>query len=231
MKYLLPLILLCLISCGHKKTDLERRAEEVRKEKADKQKRIENNKQRHKTDSLAAIAWGDAIFSMTKDETLKTKAFCGGDVYDNIIEMNYERLFAFREAFDLPLLYSIKAYFVKGQLENIFIDSRKVGARDFTKLERECIILKNQFYRIYGQPKSTNDVSFSGFNSDGNQHVASFSVEGRLFKDITIELQKDEYDYSYHISISGRTTRELLEEWILKSQDDKNPDDVVIYSF
>lgn len=214
MKKILPLIMLCLISCGHKKTDLERRADEVRKENADRLKRIEQDSILQVSDSLAAIAWGDALFSMTREELMNTKTFGGGVPLDYGIEMNHDKLKRFKDKYDLPFLESIKAYIVNEALSYIFIYSKNVEPRDFTKLERECIIFKNEFYRIYGQPKSTKDASMTDFDSDGNQSLASFNVKGHISKDITIELKKDGYYYSYFISIYGETSRKRLSRWI-----------------
>lgn len=214
MKKILPLVILCLISCVYKKKDLERRADEVRKENADRLKRIEQDSILQVSDSLAAIAWGDALFSMTREELMNTKTFSDGVSMDYGIEMNYDILKQFKDRYDLPCLESIKAYIVNDALSYIFIYSKNVEPRDFTKLERECVIFKNEFYRIYGQPKSTKDASITDFDSDGNQSLALFNVKGHISKDITIELKKDEYYYSYFISISGETSRKLLSRWI-----------------
>lgn len=216
MRKLLFLIAATMIffSCGHKKTDLELRSDEVRKENADRLKRIEQDSILQVSDSLAAIAWGDALFSMTREELMNTKTFSDGVSLDYGIEMNYCKLKRFKDKYDLHFLESIKAYIVNDALSYIFIYSKNVEPRDFTKLERECIIFKNEFYRIYGQPKSTKDASITDFDSDGNQSLAQFNVKGHISKDITIELKKDEYYYSYFISISGETSRKRLSRWI-----------------
>lgn len=228
MKKILPLIILCLVSCGHQKTDLERRADEVRKEKSDRQKRIEQDSVLHVSDSLAAIAWGDAIFSMTREELQKTKTFGDGMSLDYGIEMNSDKLRRFKEKYDLTFLESIKAYIVNNSLSYIFIYSKNVGPRDFTKLERECIIFKNEFYRIYGQPKSAKDASITDFDSDGNQSFASFNIKGHISKDITIGLKKDGYDYSYFINIYGETSRKRLSRWV---GNHSCSDDIALFPF
>lgn len=216
MKKLLFLISATTIffSCVHKKTDLERRADEVRKDNADMQRRIKQDSILYVSDSLAAIAWGDALFSMTREELMNTKTFGDGVSLDYGFEMNHDILKRFKDKYDLPCLESIKAYVVNNALSYIFIYSKNVGPRDFTKLERECIIFKNEFYRIYGQPNSAKDASITDFDSDGNQSLASFNVKGHISKDITIELKKDGYDYSYFIGIYGETSRKRLSRWI-----------------
>lgn len=201
-------------SCCHKKTELERRDDEVRNENTDRLKRIEQDSILQISDSLAAIAWGDALFSMTRDELMNTKTFSDGVSLDYGIEMNHDKLKRFKDKYDLPFLESIKAYIVNDALSYIFIYSKNIEPCDFTKLSRECIIFKNEFYRIYGHPKSTKDASITDFDSDGNQSLALFNVKGHISKDITIELKKDGYNYSYFISISGETSRKRLSRWI-----------------
>lgn len=214
MRKILPLIILCLVSCWQKKTDLERRADDVRKEKADRQRRLAQDSIMQVSDSLAAIAWGDALFSMTRDELTKTKTFADGVSLDDGMAMNSDKLKRFKDKYNLPFLESINAYIVNDALSYIFIYSKNIEPRDFTEMVRECVIFKNEFYRLYGQPKSAKEASITDFDSEGNQSFASFNIKGRISKDITIELKKDGNAYSYFICINGETSRKRLDKWI-----------------
>lgn len=230
------LLLLCLLaSCGNReKSDLERRRDQIR---ADRERNAELEAKRveqAKADSLAAIAWGDAIWGMTKEELLKTLAFRNGKDTGYTIEMNDARKEETRRIFGLKNLLSLRAYFKDGSLQSVFIDSWGVRIDKFDELSRECIMLKNNFYRLYGPTKSDKAISLSGFDSDGLLPVAEYNVNSGANKTISIVLRKRGYEYSYSVSIYPLfNNRESisLSKWIDKADATGKPDDVTVYSF
>ncbi|MBQ8969241.1 MAG: hypothetical protein IJ064_05875 [Bacteroidaceae bacterium] len=222
-----------LISCtSREKSDLERRREQIHADRERAAKMEADRIQKSRNDSLAAIAWGDAIWGMTRNEVLKTKAFRNGKDYGYTIEMNEDRKQKTREIFRLKNLMSLRAYINDDCLSGIFLDSWGVKTRQFDELVTECISLKNNFYRLYGTPSKNNEVSFSGFDKDGNQLVAEYKTGN---KTITIILQKKEYEYCYKVSIFPLTANRKslsLSPWLEKFDSDSNrPDDVTIFSF
>ena len=233
MRYCVFLFLLItMLSCtNNEKSDLERRREQIHSEKERAKKKEADNK----TDSLAALAWGDAIWGMTRNEVLKTKAFRNGKNTDYCIEMNEERKQKTKQTFGLKNLFTLRAYIKDDCLSAIFIDSWSVKVEQFDELVRECILLKNGFYKLYGEPTVNNDVSFSGFDNDGNQIVAVFKVGSTIYKTITIALRKKNYDYSYKVTIEPfSTNRKLfsLSRMLEKFDGDSDrPDDISIFSF
>ena len=226
---LIPLVLSC---ANREKSDLERRREQIRSDRERAAKMETDRIQKTRIDSLAALAWGDAIWGMTRNEVLKTKAFRNGKDYGYTIEMNEERKQRTRETFGLKNLKSLRAYINDDCLSGIFIDSWEVKSQQFDELVRECVFLKNNFYRLYGEPTKRNDVSFSGFDKDGNQLMAEYKIGN---KTITITLHKREYNYWYKVSIYPLSTnRKLmsLSPWLEKFDgDSQRPDDVAIFSF
>lgn len=226
-----------LVSCANKeKSDLERRREQVRAEKEIKARQEKDRIANHKSDSLAAIAWGDAVWGMTKDELLHTLAFRNGDIRDFAVLMSQARLDKTKEVFGLKHLSRICAQFMVGSsLDAVFLNSEKVGVNQFDELTKECIFLKNNFYRLYGKPTKNNQMSFSGFNKDGKQMVAEYQTGHRLVKIIKITLNKDGYEYWYETSILPLTTsrdNKTLSLWLNKfNKESKRPDDVEIFSF
>lgn len=232
MKRLIFLLIPLVLSCTNKeKSDLERRREQVHAD----MERAAKMEEQSKSDSLAAIAWGDAIWGMTRSEVLKTKAFHGGNDNGYTIEMNDARKQQTRETFGLKSLLSLRAYMKDDCLSGIFLDSWSVKVGQFDELVRECVFLKNNFYHRYGNPTKSNDVSFSGFDNDGNQLVAVFETGNSIKKTVTITLQKREYDYSYKVSIyplAANRKSLTLSKWLDRFDADSNrPDDVSTFSF
>ena len=233
MRYSVFLFLLvALLSCTNNgKSDLERRREQVRAD-MERAKKMEAD---NKADSLAALAWGDAVWGMTRNEVLKTKAFRNGGNTDYYIEMNDERKQKTKQTFGLKNLFSLRAYIKDDCLSAIFIDSWSVKVGQFDELVRECIFLKNGFYHLYGRPTVSNYVSFSGFDKDGNQLVAEYKAGSSFQKIITITLHKSGYDYCYKVSIyplSANRELSTLSRMLEKFDGDSNePDDVSVFSF
>lgn len=225
-----------LVSCGQKeKGDLERRREQVRSEKEKAARQEEERIANHKSDSLAALAWGDAVWGMTKDEVLHTLAFRNGKSYDYTIDMDFDRVIKTREAFGLNHLYAIRANMLNNSLCGIYLSSHRLKTEQFDELSKECIFLKNNFYRLYGKPTKNNKMSFSGFDKDGKQIVAEYHTGHRLGKTITITLNKDGYEYWYETSILPLITsrdNKTLSFWLNKfDKESERSDDVEIFSF
>ena len=236
MKTLYFLLLLCLLSsCGNReKNDLERRRDQIR---ADRERNAELEAKRveqAKSDSLAAIAWGDAIWGMTKEELLKTRAFRNGKDTGYTIEMNDTRKEETKRIFGLKNLLSLRAYFNHDRLQSVFIDSWGVRIDKFDELARECIMLKNNFFRLYGRTKSDKAISLSGFDSDGLLPVAEYNVSSGANKTISIVLRKRGSEYSYSVSIyplSNNRESISLSKWIDKADATGKQDDVTVFSF
>lgn len=231
-------VLSCLLSCGqNKKDDLQRRREQIKADRGLKAKEQQEKIERARTDSLAAIAWGDAVWGMTRDEVLRTKAFGDGKDYGYTIEMSETRKQKTKELFGLKKINSLRAYIRDNSLQSIFIESWWCKTKDFDALVSECNILMRNFTRLYGSPKEHHDITFSGFNSEGIQTVATYSIgEYGIQKTISICLHKREYEYWYKVSIYPITLIKRDDEPIARSihrlddADNKN-DDVTILSF
>ena len=237
--------LLCLfvVSCNNQPqndhdADLKRRAAQIREDKERAVKYENDKKVQNRIDSLAAIAWGDALFGMNKEEVRKTRAFGKGRINEYTIEMEYERKQATINTFGLKLLSSIRLHMMNDVVSTVYVDSRNVGPDEFDNLCADLIRIKNNFNRIYDSPKKSYKVSFTNFDSNGRQKVADYVIEGPnngLTKNINIELQNSGYDYWYSITIYNSSTdrdKPALNKWIRKfNEQETRREDVELYSF
>lgn len=227
-------ILLCLFSCGMKsKDDLQRRREQARHENESREKEKTDIAEKAKSDSLAAIAWGDAIWGMTRDEVMRSKAFHSGADYDYTIEMNDSRKQKTKDYFGLKQINSIRAYIKDNSLQAIFLESWWVKTDGYDALIEECQTIIRNLNRIYGQPFELNDISFSGFNSEGVQVVANYNVGHRILKSIVITLHKRGYEYWYKVHIYPISIINRENETIKKSirNSESLTDDISVLSF
>lgn len=237
------MICLFILACNSSsqndhESDLKRRAAQLREDKEKAQKFEEDKRLQNRIDSLAAIAWGDALFGMTREELKKTRAFGKGNYSGTVLEMDYDRKKETIKTFRFKHLSFIRVSFFNDVLNGVYIDSEKVGPNEFDELCADLVNIKTNFNRIYDSPKKTNKVSFNNFDQNGRQMVAEYEIKGPnigLTKNINIELRKNNYDYWYSITIYNscidRNKQELF-KWIKKfNERDVHREDVELYSF
>ena len=110
-------------------------------------------------DSLAAFAWGDAKFGMTKSETLRTKAFKGGEILDKeYITLPYEKESAIAESFHLKSSYVSVYVNFDGQNNNelswVRIEDKTSVKRAYDDIVYDMGVFIDEFTKKYGTPTS-----------------------------------------------------------------------------
>ena len=151
-----------------------------------------------KIKSLEKIAWGDALFGMTKKEAAKTKAFYGCYEGDWYIKMPTENISNLR----LKRSVDIEAVFKMNELYRIEIRSLDETANYIDDLELDAIKLSNELEKKYGNPSFSlnRSIDMSDFN-EGDEFDFKYWVVGNKYISIRFGQVSDGFEYYYKVLI------------------------------
>lgn len=171
------------------------------------EKEIQDSIEKIRTDSLARIAWGDALFGMSIEEALNTHAFKGSDISNTeegqMLSLPTEKL---KIGNTHVQIMSFRAFFEMNELCYIFIRSYPQPANRINDLESDALAIAKKFKKKYGKPNESLDkkVSILDFQENEPIRLRIWNL-GDHDKTIYITLKEEEsgYEYYYEISILG----------------------------
>ena len=190
---LLSISALFFVGCSNPSSGEKKQVKDSLKEKKHLQDSITKIK------SLEKIAWGDALFGMTKKEVVKTKAFQGCYEHDkDHISLPYESTLNL----NLKILISVDAYLKMDELYRVEIKTGDKTANYIDDLETDAIKLSNEFEKKYGKPTFTlgRSIDMSDFN-EGDEFDFKYWMVGEKIISICFGEVSDGCKYYYKVSI------------------------------
>lgn len=229
-----------LCACGNNKAkQLEQRKQAIADSIAQVERQRKEMLERARVDSLSTVAWGDLRFGMSKKEALKTVSLKDGDVYDNVISMDWETKRALEKTFGLKELWDIYAFFEENELISVRIESPKVSASHIDDLLDDCAVLAKNFAKKMevSVPNNAiyNEINIYNFN-EGEEFTYAYLHVGE--KCVSIKLGEtysgSEYYYEVYISNSDYPKKKhepTPEEKAQKQKEEEERQQIINNSF
>lgn len=167
MKYILLFISVALLlgGCNIKNQRQKNKEYQDSISKIEKQNQeIKDSLDQMRIDSLALIAWGDAMFGMSQKEVMSTNAFKGSSIYSKeSISMKWENKQIQNTKMTICYFY---AEFKMDELYRIDIKTCPETANYIDDLENDVMRISHRFEEKYGSPVFYLDreISITDFN-------------------------------------------------------------------
>lgn len=203
MKHLLYIMLFAILTFGCSYKQKRIKEQERLDSVARIQKEIQDSIDKIRIDSLAKIAWGDALFGMSIEEALNTNAFKGSDISNTengqVLNLSTEK----RKIgnINIDIMY-IRAYFEMNELCDISIRSYPQSANHINDLENDAISIANKFEKKYGKPTKSLDRKVSIIDlSDRPLDLRKWNIGYDKTIFISLREETSGYEYYYEVSI------------------------------